>query len=123
MHQYQKSFMESKDRLDREDIISDLQTENHLIQYLLQNQKLPGKYRSRDFNPSYNIQDAMDFLEYVYPEYSLNITSTNGLHQIDLTTNNIASVSISKKSKWLAKAIFMAMVEDFYHTYEWPKLD
>lgn len=120
MHPYYKSFLQSKNKLDQELVVTDIQTETHLIEYLLQNQKLPGKYRSRDFNPSYNLQDSMDMLEYVYPEYYIEIISKKDEHEVKLKSN-ILNDYITKKSKWLAKSIFMAMVQDFHDTYNWPQ--
>lgn len=122
MHQYYKNFIESKNRLKNDKIEMDLETESHLLTYLLQDQRLPGKYRSRDFNPSYNLQDSFDLLEYIYPDYYLETYSKNREHEVALKATPITEGYCKTKSKWLPRAIFLAIIEDFENTYDWPSL-
>lgn len=120
MHPYYKNFIESQKILNNDKIQMDLETESHLLTYLLQNQKLPGKFKSRDFNPSYNLQDSMDLLEYIYPEYYLETNSKKNEHTAYLKATPVTQRYVRGDSKNLPRAIFMALVEDFHQTFQWP---
>lgn len=122
MHPYYRDFIESQKILNNDNITMDLETESHLMTYLLQNQKLPGKYRGRDFNPSYNVQDCMDLIEYLFPDYYMETYSEKGVHETQFKPTKFIQTYTKGESKWLARSMFQAIVECFHRTFKWPEV-